>query len=53
MVQMHANDREHINSAQAGDIVALVGLKDVQTGHTLCDEDNAGDPRADGVSRSR
>jgi elongation factor G len=40
MVEMHANDRTMIDEAQAGDIVALVGLKNVQTGHTLCDEDN-------------
>ncbi|MEY4578938.1 MAG: hypothetical protein RL701_3641 [Pseudomonadota bacterium] len=39
MVEMHANDRTLIDVAQAGDIVALVGLKNVQTGHTLCDED--------------
>ena len=37
MVEMHANSREEINSAQAGDIIAIVGLKNVQTGHTLCD----------------
>lgn len=37
LVLMHANDRQEIDSAQAGDIVALVGLKNVQTGHTLCD----------------
>lgn len=37
LVEMHANDREEIESAQAGDIVAIVGLKNVQTGHTLCD----------------
>ncbi|HEY9888421.1 MAG TPA: elongation factor G [Candidatus Obscuribacterales bacterium] len=37
IVEMHANDREEVESAQAGDIVALVGLKDVRTGHTLCD----------------
>jgi elongation factor G len=37
MVEMHANERNMIESAQAGDIVALVGLKNVQTGHTLCD----------------
>ncbi|MGB3492409.1 MAG: elongation factor G [Elainellaceae cyanobacterium] len=37
IVEMHANSREEVNSAQAGDIVALVGLKNVQTGHTLCD----------------
>ncbi len=40
IVEMHADSREEIESAQAGDIVALVGLKNVQTGHTLCDEKN-------------
>lgn len=39
MVEMHADDRSEIESAQAGDIVALIGLKNVQTGHTLCDPD--------------
>ena len=39
IVEMHANSREEVDSAQAGDIVALVGLKNVQTGHTLCDQD--------------
>jgi elongation factor G len=39
MVEMHADDRNEIESAQAGDIVALIGLKNVQTGHTLCDPD--------------
>ncbi len=37
VVQMHANSREDLDVAVAGDIVALVGLKNVQTGHTLCD----------------
>jgi len=37
IVEMHADSREELNSAQAGDIVALVGLKNTQTGHTLCD----------------
>ncbi len=37
IVEMHANSREEVDSAQAGDIVALVGLKNIQTGHTLCD----------------
>jgi len=37
LVEMHADSREEINSAQAGDIVAIVGMKNVQTGHTLCD----------------
>jgi elongation factor G len=40
MVEMHANDRTLIDVARAGDIVALVGLKNVQTGHTLADEDH-------------
>ncbi len=40
MVEMHANDRTIVESAQAGDIVALVGLKDVRTGHTLADPKN-------------
>jgi elongation factor G len=39
MVEMHADDTKEIESAQAGDIVALIGLKNVQTGHTLCDPD--------------
>jgi len=38
MLQMHANDRTEIKSAVAGDIVALVGLKDTTTGETLCDK---------------
>lgn len=40
MVEMHANERTEIDRAQAGDIIALVGLKNVQTGHTLCDPKN-------------
>ena len=40
IVQMHANSREEVESAQAGDIVALLGLKNTQTGHTLCDPDH-------------
>ena len=40
MVEMHANDRTEIDTAQAGDIVAIIGLKHVQTGHTLCDVDH-------------
>ena len=41
MLQMHANDREEIKSAVAGDIVALVGLKDTTTGETLCTKADA------------
>jgi elongation factor G len=40
LVEMHANSREEIDSAQAGDIVAIVGMKNIQTGHTLCDPKN-------------
>ncbi|MCV2403002.1 elongation factor G [Marinomonas sp. C2222] len=40
MVEMQADDRKEINSAQAGDILAIVGMKNVQTGHTLCDTKN-------------
>jgi elongation factor G len=40
MVLMHANDRQEIDRCSAGDIVAFVGLKNVQTGHTLADKDN-------------
>jgi len=39
MVEMHANDRNEIDTAQAGDIFACVGMKNVQTGHTLCSTD--------------
>jgi len=39
MLLMHANNREEIKQAEAGDIVALVGLKDTTTGDTLCDPD--------------
>lgn len=41
MVQMHANDREEIKEVRAGDIVALIGMKDVTTGDTLCDQKQA------------
>ena len=37
MLLMHANDRQDIKEAFAGDIVALAGLKEVRTGDTLCD----------------
>ena len=37
MLQMHANSRQDIEEAYAGDIVALAGLKDTTTGDTLCD----------------
>jgi len=40
IVEMHADNRQELESAQAGDIVAVLGMKNVQTGHTLCDPDN-------------
>ena len=40
MVEMHADERIELDGAQAGDIIAVVGMKNVQTGHTLCDEKN-------------
>merc|ERR1719408_225479 len=41
MLQMHANERTEVKKARAGDIVAIVGLKDTTTGDTLCDPNNA------------
>ena len=40
MLQMHSNKREEISEARAGDICAVIGLKDAITGETLCDEKN-------------
>ena len=40
IVEMHADSREELDRAQAGDIVAVIGMKNVQTGHTLCDPKN-------------
>jgi len=40
MLQMHANHREDIKEARAGDIVALAGLKNTTTGDTLCDQNS-------------
>lgn len=40
MLLMHANNREEIKEATAGDIVTLVGMKETITGDTLCDESN-------------
>ena len=42
LVEMHANDRNEVEFAEAGDIVAIVGLKNIQTGHTLCDPKHPG-----------
>jgi elongation factor G len=38
ILMMHANHREDITEVKAGDIAAIVGLKDTKTGHTICDE---------------
>lgn len=40
ILRMHANKREEVDSVQAGDIAAVVGLKKTYTGDTLCDQDN-------------
>jgi elongation factor G len=40
IVEMHADSREELSSAQAGDIVALLGMKNTRTGHTLADVNN-------------
>jgi len=37
MVEMQADERTELTEAQAGDIIAVIGMKNVQTGHTLCD----------------
>ena len=49
IVEMHADDRIERDSAEAGDIVALVGLKNVQTGHTLCDPKLPSNTGTDGI----
>ena len=40
LLLMHANKREAVESISAGEIVAAVGLKATNTGHTICDEEN-------------
>src|SRR5690606_41919507 len=40
ILRMHGNHREEMKAVQAGEIVAVVGLKDTATGDTLCDEDH-------------
>ncbi|WP_415888420.1 elongation factor G [Neptuniibacter sp. SY11_33] len=40
MCEMEADERKELDYAQAGDIIAIVGMKNVQTGHTLCDTKN-------------
>jgi len=41
LLQMHANKREEIEEVRAGDIAAVIGLRDTKTGDTLCDEKDA------------
>ena len=52
ILQMHANHREDIDVAFAGDIVAAVGFKQTTTGDTLCDRDAPDRARAHGVPRA-
>ena len=40
IVEMHADERKELSSAQAGDIIALLGMKNTRTGHTLADPDD-------------
>jgi len=40
LLQMHANDRKEVKEVRAGDIAAIVGLKSIRTGQTLCSEDH-------------
>ncbi|MGI6534688.1 MAG: elongation factor G [Peptococcia bacterium] len=40
LLKMHANHREEVDQVYAGDIAAVVGLKDISTGDTLCEEEN-------------
>ena len=42
IVEMEADDRKELDSCEAGDIVAFIGMKNVQTGHTLCDPKHPG-----------
>jgi elongation factor G len=52
MMMMHSNNREEIEEAFAGDIIALAGLKDTTTGDTLCDAQRAGGAGNDDLPRS-
>jgi len=45
ILRMHANTREDVDEAYAGDIVAAVGLKGTRTGDTLCDESDRSSSR--------
>ena len=52
LLRMHANKREEIKRVSAGDIAAVVGLRNAKTGDTLCDGDQAHRPGSDRVSRA-
>ena len=52
IVEMHAIEQKDVDSAGTGDIVALVGLKDAVTGHTLSDQSQACYSRPHGFPRS-
>ena len=52
LLQMHSNNREEIKEVRAGDIAAVVGLKDVITGETICDLSAPGGSGTDGFSRA-
>ena len=51
LLQMHSNQRVDIDGCAAGDIVAVVGLKDTSTGDTLCAEDAPDHPGVHGIRR--
>ena len=53
LLQMHANHREDIQEVYAGDIAAIVGLKETFTGDTLCDPDRPHRPGGHQVPRAR
>ncbi len=40
LLEMHANDKKDLDYIQAGDIAAVIGIKDIHTGDTICDPDN-------------
>ena len=52
IVRMHANDREEVEEIYAGEIAAIVGLKNTTTGDTLCDPDAPDHSRKDHVPRA-
>ena len=53
ILRMHANKREELTEADAGNIYAAVGLRDTRTGDTLCDEKQADRPREDDLPGAR